>query len=125
MATVAGCASAMRRGAVTGPTLEIYNAGPASVDLHLIHGVSVLGDTIGYLLGTVFAGQTACFQLEPVTAPQWLKVKSLDEVFLTPSFIAANRPAWSLELRGNPRTDPLALQPAGEQCKPGAHPPSE
>jgi hypothetical protein len=114
----------MRRGNAPGPTLEVYNAGAASVDLHLIQGVSVLGDTIGYSLGTVFAGSTACYQLQSVSTPQWVKVRSLDGAFLTPSFIAANRPAWSLELRGNPLTDPLALEPADEQCTPGARPTS-
>ena len=122
--TATACASAAHRTYYPDPTVEVRNGGAASVDLHVVQGVSVLGDTIGYLLGTVFAGQAACFELELVTTPQWLKVRSVDGAFLTPSFIPGSRQAWSLELRGNPRTDPLALQPADEKCRPGASRPS-
>jgi hypothetical protein len=118
-ATVAACASAFHRTYFTDPTIEVRNEGPASVDLHLVQGVSVGGDTIGYLLGTVFAGRTECFQLQSSATPQWLRVRTVDGTIVTPSFLATSRQAWRLELHGNPRTDRLALEPADEKCRPG------
>lgn len=123
-ATATACASASHRAYYNDPTIEIHNGGAASVELHVIQGVSVLGDTIGYSLGTLFSGQTACFELQSTTTQQWVKVKSVDGAFLTPSFNATSRQAWRLDLRGNPRTDPLALQPADEKCRPGERPSS-
>ena len=123
-ATASACASASHRIYYNEPTIEVHNGGAASVELHVIQGVSALGDTIGHALGTLFSGQTACYELQPATTQQWVKVKSVDGVFLTPSFIAASRQAWSLDLRGNLRTDPLALQPADEKCRPGERPSS-
>ncbi len=118
-ATVAACASTLHRTYSTEPTIEVRNGGPASVDLHVVQGVSVAGDTIGYRLGTVFAGKTECFQLQSSTGPQWLKVRTVDGTIVMPSFYASSRQAWLVDLHGNPRTDRLALQPADEKCRPG------
>ena len=118
-ATATACASALHHTYSTEPTIEVRNGGLASVDLHLIQGVSVAGDTIGYLLGTVFAGKTECFLLQSNAAPQWLKVRTVDGTIITPSFYAASRQAWRLDLHGNPGTDRLALEPADEKCRPG------
>jgi hypothetical protein len=117
---VAACASALHRGDVPGPTLLVHNAGAAAVDLRILHGVSVAGDTAWYVLGTVFAGETACYGLESVNTREWLAIKTIGQAQLTPSFIPASHPAWAIELRGDPRTDGLGLQPADEKCKPGA-----
>jgi hypothetical protein len=118
-ATATACASALHHTYSTDPTIEVRNEGPAAVDLHLILGVSVAGDTIGYLLGTAFAGKTECFLLQSNAAPQWLKIRTVDGTIITPSFFAASRAAWLLDLHGNPRTDLLALEPADEKCRPG------
>jgi len=121
---VAACASVLHRGELPGPTLLVHNAGVAAVDLRVLQGVSVVGDTAGYALGTVFAGETACFSLESVNTPQWLTIKSIGVTLLTSSFIPTSHPAWGMELRGDPHTDVLALQPADERCKPGARHPA-
>ncbi len=114
----AACASGMRRDAPV-PTLEVHNEGPAAVDLRLLQGVTVAGDTLGYFLGTVFAGRVDCFALQEISTPQWLSIHSIDGTLRTPSFLAASRTAWVLELTGNPRTDPLGLSPVDVRCKPG------
>ena len=119
-ATVAACASALHRGDSNDPTIEVYNSGPTAIELHAILGVGAAGDTIGFLLGTVYAGKTSCFRLQTTTTPQWVKIHSMDGTYYTPSFNSAVRPAWRLDLTGNPQTDRLALQPADERCKHGA-----
>lgn len=116
-ATVAACASALRRPESTDPTLEVYNRSPAAMDLHAILGVGAAGDTIGFRLGTVFAGRTVCFRLLATTTPQWVKIHSMDGTYYTPRFVSASREAWRLDLSGNPETDRLALQPADERCR--------
>jgi hypothetical protein len=116
---VAACASVFRRGDASGPTLLVHNTGPAAVELHVLQGVSVVGDTSQYTLGTVFAGETACFGLEPASVQRWVTIKSLEGSIRTLGFIPSTRAAWSMELRGDPRTDVLALQPADDRCKPG------
>jgi hypothetical protein len=117
---VAACASALRRGDSNDPTIEIHNLSPAAIELHAILGVGAAGDTIGFLLGTVYAGKAACFRLQATTTPQWVKIRSMDGTYYTPRFVSASRAAWSLELTGNPETDRLALQPADAQCSHGA-----
>jgi len=117
---VAACASLLHRSDAPGSTLLVHNAGATAVDLHVLQGISVVGDTAQYMLGTVFAGETACFRLETVGMPQWLTIKSIGGILLTPSFYPADHPAWEIELRGDPLTDGFGLQPADEKCQPGA-----
>jgi len=119
---VAACAHGMRPGDGSAPTLEVHNLGPAAVELHAIQGVSVAGDTIGYSLGTVYAGTTECFRLQGGATPQQLKLHSGSGTFYTPTFLAGTRIAWRLELKGYASTDRLALEPADERCKPGERP---
>ena len=119
-AAVAACASFLHRGETPGPTLLVHNGGAASVDLAVLQGISVLGDTAAYTLGSVFAGETACFRLESLNTPQWLMIKSIGGTNLTLSFIPTSHPAWGIELRGDPKTDALGLQPADDKCEPGA-----
>ena len=121
---VAACAHGMRRGDGSTPTLEVHNLGPAAVDLHVILGVSVAGDTIGFALGTVYAGTTECFRLQGGTTPEQLRLHSASGTFYTPTFLAGTRIGWLLELKGYPSTDRLALEPADERCKPGERSPA-
>jgi hypothetical protein len=116
---VAACAHGGRAGDGTAPTLEVHNQGPVAVDLHVILGVSVAGDTIGFALGTVFAGTTECFRLQAGTTPQQLKLHSSGGTTYTPTCLSGTRIAWRLFLRGQPSTDRLGLEPADERCKPG------
>jgi hypothetical protein len=118
-ASVASCAHGMRRGDGTAPTLEVRNLGPSAVELHMIQGVSVAGDTIGYSLGTVYAGTAECFQLQGGSTPQQVKIHAGGATVYTPTFLAGTRIGWRLELKGYPSTDRLALEPADERCKPG------
>jgi hypothetical protein len=113
------CAHGMHRGDSLPPTLEVHNLGPAAVDLHVILGVSVAGDTIGFALGTVYAGTIECFRLQGGTTPQQLKLHSSNGTTYTPTFLSGTRPAWRLELKGYASSDRLALEPADERCKPG------
>ncbi len=117
---VAACAhNVQARGDVSEPTLEVHNLGPAAVELRVILGVSVHGDTAGFALGTVYSGKTECFKLQAGTTPQTLSVHSIGASFHTNTFLPVTRSAWYLELRGHPETDRLALEPADERCRPG------
>jgi hypothetical protein len=111
----AGCAHGMPRSDGLPPTLEVHNQGPVAVDLRVVMGVTVEGDTIGFALGTVFAGTTECFRL------QEHRLHTSGGTTYTPMFLAGTRNAWRLNLRGYPSTDRLALEPADQRCTPGQH----
>ncbi|HYA50602.1 MAG TPA: hypothetical protein VEG33_05485 [Streptosporangiaceae bacterium] len=118
------CARGMHRGDGSLPTLQVRNLGPAAVELHVILGVSAAGDTIGFALGTVYAGTTECFRLQAGTTPQQLKLHSSNGTTYTPTFLSGTRDAWRLELKGYASTDRLALEPADERCTPGERSPA-
>jgi hypothetical protein len=118
-AALAACAHGARPGDGAAPTLEVHNLGPLAVELHVILGVSVAGDTIGFSLGTVYAGTSECFRLQAGTTPQQLKLHSPGWTTYTPTFLSGTRVGWRLLLRGQPATDRLGLEPADERCKPG------
>jgi len=118
LAVAAGaCAHAVRGRVTPEPTLEVVNHGPSAVDLRIVFGTSVQGDTAGFALGTVFAGETTCFPLTANTLQQ-VMIRSIGASYRTTTFIPGSRPAWHLELRGDPQTDRLGLQPADEACTP-------
>ena len=116
---VAACAHGMRQGDLSEPTIEVSNLGPAAVDLRIVLGVSVQGDTAGFAVGTVYSGRTECFRIQAGTTPQTLRIHSIGGSFHTNTFLPVARSAWRLELRGHPETDRLALEPTDEPCKPG------
>jgi hypothetical protein len=115
---VGACAHAMRGRVNAEPTLEVVNEGASAVALHVVLGVSVRGDTAGFALGTVFAGETACFRLLSGGTLQQLSIRSAEGTFHTTTIIPGSQPGWRLELRGDPQMDRLALQPADRACKP-------
>ncbi len=121
---VSACVHNVRGSAASEPTLEVSNLGPAAVDLRVVLGVSVQGDTAGFALGTVYSGRTECFRIQAGTTPQMLRIHSIGGSFHTNTFLPDTRSAWRLELRGHPETDRLALEPADEQCKPGERSPA-
>jgi hypothetical protein len=116
-AVAAACAGRLHPASNTEATLWVRNTGVAMVTLHQIIGIGAAGDTLGYRLGTVYAGKTACFRLEAGPSSQWLLVHSAEGTFATVTFVPASRPAWRLDLTGHPETDRLSLQPADGKCR--------